>query len=249
MQAQRALATPARSLTASLAKDPAQILAAQRLRFAVFSEEYGADLGGASEAIDADRFDPHCDHIIVTNQKQEVVATTRILLGTTAAGIGGFYSEDEFTLTRLKRNPGHFAELGRTCVRADYRQSVALSMLWTAICQHLLKAKVDYLIGCASISMLDGGRKAWRVTEKLQAEHLAPAGFQVSPKRELPHIASAVLGDAAVEIPPLIKAYLRLGAVVCGPPCWDPAFRCADLLVLLEVKNLAARYARKYMRT
>ena len=41
--------------------------------------------------------------------------------------------------------------------------------------------------------------------------------------------------------PPLIKAYLRLGAVVFGPPAWDPVFRTADLPLLMRVADLPAR--------
>lgn len=248
MQVQRKLPDAGRSLVAGVTTDPQQIVAAQRLRFGVFSAEYGADLGSNSEGIDADRFDPHCDHIIVANQDTgEIVATTRVLLGTVAATTGGFYSENEFDLARLKANTGVFAELGRTCVHPDYRQSLALSLLWATVSQHLLANSVNYLIGCASISMLDGGRKAWLITRQLQEAHLTPERFRVTPLRALPHLASKTASQTAVDVPPLIRAYMRLGAQVCGAPCWDPSFRCADLLVLLDVARLAGRYSRKYM--
>ncbi|WP_166254757.1 GNAT family N-acetyltransferase [Marinobacter salicampi] len=248
MHVQRSFPAQRRLLVAGVATAPDQVLAAQRLRYQVFSEEYGADLGAATDR-DTDRFDPHCEHIVVLNQLTgEVVATTRILLGPVADEIGGFYSETEFDLDTLKTGTGAFAELGRTCVHADFRASSALSLLWTAVSQYLLREGIDYLIGCASISMLDGGHKAWRVARKLQSDHLAPEPFRVTPKRQLPHLtATSAMADSR-EIPPLLKAYMRLGAQVCGPPCWDPAFRCADLLVLLEVKSLAGRYARKFMR-
>lgn len=260
MQAPRSLSNRTRrsalALQAGIAAGDSQILAAQRLRFDVFSAEYGANLGSGQEGVDADRFDPHCQHIIVSDPETgQVIATTRVLLGQVAAGIGGFYSEDEFELGRLKSHPGVFAELGRTCIHPDYRQSAALSILWSATSQLLLAEQVDYLIGCASISMLDGGRKAWLITQQLHSEHLAPEAFRVTPRRALPHLAGHSSGNSSpnsaslpsIEIPPLIRAYLRLGAQVCGAPCWDPGFRCADLLVLLDVERLAARYARRYM--
>jgi putative hemolysin len=49
-------------------------------------------------------------------------------------------------------------------------------------------------------------------------------------------------------MPPLLKAYLRLGAWVCGEPCWDPEFRVADVFVLLDVTRLDTRYARHFLR-
>ena len=245
MQCQSRASSSSRKLTSGVATDPAQVLAAQRLRHQVFTSEYGADLATESD-IDQDRFDPWCEHFVVIDQDGEVVATTRLLHGEVAARIGGFYSEDEFDLERLKGNPGLFAELGRTCIRSDNRSGAALSMLWSAVAQYLVEEGIDYLLGCASISMLDGGYKAWRITQQVQQEHLAADNFRVTPKRTLPHPASHRLQTDRVAIPPLIRTYMKLGAEVCGEPCWDPAFRCADLLVLLDVDKLAARYARRY---
>ena len=234
MQSQSTASSIGRKFTSGVANEPAQIVAAQRLRHQVFTSEYGADLE-TDTGIDQDRFDPWCEHFVVLDQNGEV-----------AARIGGFYSEDEFDLDRLKLNPGVFAELGRTCIRSDCRSGAALSMLWSEVAQYLVQEGIDYLLGCASISMLDGGYKAWRITQQVQLEHLAADNFRVTPRRTLPHLASHRAQTDKVAIPPLIRSYMRLGAEVCGEPCWDPAFRCADLLVLLNVDKLAARYARRY---
>lgn len=48
-------------------------------------------------------------------------------------------------------------------------------------------------------------------------------------------------------VPPLLKGYLRSGAVVCGEPCWDPDFNCADLFLYLGIDRLAGRYARRFL--
>lgn len=245
MPSQSKVLTSGRKLTSSMARTPARIESAQRLRYQVFTQEYGAELETDS-GIDQDRFDPWCEHFLVTDQSGEVVATTRLLHGDVAARIGGFYSEDEFDMARLKCNQGLFAELGRTCIRGDFRSGAALSMLWSAVAQYLVAERIDYLLGCASISMLDGGYKAWRISQQVQQDHMAADAFRVTPKRTLPHLANQTLKSAKVEIPPLIRTYMRLGAEVCGEPCWDPAFRCADLLVLLDVDKLSARYARRY---
>jgi len=245
MQSQSRASSSGRKLTSCVAKESAQIIAAQQLRYEVFTSEYGADMK-TDTGIDEDRFDCWCEHFVVMDQNGEVVATTRLLHGEIAEKIGGFYSEDEFNLDRLKQNPGVFAELGRTCIRSDFRSGAALSMLWTEVARYLVQEGIDYLLGCASISMLDGGYKAWRVTQQIRQEYLAAEAFRVTPKRTLPHLASQNTQTDKIVIPPLIRSYMRLGAEVCGDPCWDPAFRCADLLVLLNVDNLAARYARRY---
>ncbi len=238
----------ARRLTSDITRDPGLIEAAQRLRYQVFSEEYGSDLGAEVPGLDRDPYDALCDHLIVCDSDTgELVATTRILHEDAALRGGGFYSSGEFDLAALNRLPGTVAELGRTCVHPDYRNGATIALLWSAVAEYLLDRKVAYVIGCASISMADGGLKAWRIARQLQREYLADDQYRVRPRRELPHLTHAADDNRAVAIPPLIKAYMRLGAKVCGEPCWDPEFRCADLLVLLEVSNLAARYSRHFL--
>lgn len=240
----------ARRLRASITRDPEAIEAAQRLRYRIFSEEYGSDLGATTPGIDQDDYDQYCDHLMVTDsQTGELVATSRVLHQRDAERAGGFYSEGEFSLDSLKALPGQLAELGRTCVHPDYRNGATISLLWSSVAEYLVRENVNYLIGCASISMADGGLKAWRITQQLQARYLTDDAQRVSPHRALPHLTNAsARGPAKVDIPPLIRAYMRLGARVCGEPCWDPDFRCADLLVLLEVSKLASRYSRHFMR-
>ncbi|WP_286222032.1 GNAT family N-acetyltransferase [Marinobacter apostichopi] len=238
----------ARRLTSAITRSPDLIEAAQRLRYQVFSEEYGSDLGAEVPGLDRDSFDAVCDHLIVTDgDSGELVATTRILHQANTELVGGFYSTGEFDLSALNQLPGTAAELGRTCVHPDYRNGATIGLLWSAVAEYLMARKVDYVIGCASISMADGGLKAWRIARQLQHEYLADDEYRVFPKRKLPHLTHVIDDTRTVMIPPLIKAYMRLGAKVCGEPCWDPEFRCADLLVLLEVNNLAARYSRHFL--
>ncbi len=238
-----------RQLTSRIASTPEQIEQAQRLRFQVFSEEYGADLGAQANGKDEDAFDCWCDHMLVIDEATgELAATTRILHQRQALQAGSFYSEGEFDLTNLRRLPGTLAELGRTCVHPDYRNGATLALLWAELARYLVEQQVDYLIGCASISMADGGHKAWRIARQLQQKHLCEEHCRVTPLRALPHLTNQPEETTPpVTVPPLIRTYMRLGAKVCGEPCWDPDFRCADLLVLLEVNALSARYSRHFL--
>jgi len=237
-----------RQLQAMITRDPDWLRQAQALRYAVFSAEYEADLGASEPGIDADAYDRWCDHLVILDQASgEPVATTRILHQDEARQAGGFYSSGEFDLDPLLANPGRFAEMGRTCVHPDYRNGATIGMLWAAVADYLIRERMDFMIGCASISMADGGLRAWRIARQLQETHLTEPGFRVTPRRAMPHLASPADTPAAAEaIPPLLKAYMRLGAQVCGEPCWDPDFRCADLLVLLRMDRLNARYARHF---
>jgi len=250
MTAQTARVQPrqGRQLETLLTRDPKLVEAAQRLRYQVFSEEYGSDLGSSTPGIDADHFDSLCEHLMVRDTSTgALVATTRILHEQDAGGIAGLYSSGEFDLSRLSHLPGTLAELGRTCVHPDYRNGGTITMLWAAIAEYLASRNVNYLIGCASISMADGGMRAWRISRFLQENYLASDACRVTPHRSLPHLAGTE-EQQLDDVPALIRAYMRLGARVCGEPCWDPDFRCADLLVLLDVSSLTSRYSRHFMR-
>jgi putative hemolysin len=48
-------------------------------------------------------------------------------------------------------------------------------------------------------------------------------------------------------LPPLIRGYLRLGAWVCSDPALDREFNSADVLILLPIARMSARYARHYV--
>ncbi|MFW6021138.1 MAG: hypothetical protein ACOCPR_03505 [Guyparkeria sp.] len=103
-----------------------------------------------------------------------------------------------------------------------------------------------YLIGCASIPMGDGGVTARAISDHLNHCHPAPADRRVRPRRPLPPLVGERAG-VSPRLPPLLKAYMRLGATVAGEPCWDPAFGCADLFILLESADLQARYLRHFV--
>lgn len=242
--------TASRRLKATITREASAVEAAQKLRYQVFSEEYDSDLGTTTPGIDCDHYDAHCDHLMVTDEATgQLVATSRVLHQRDAERAGGFYSKGEFDLHLLEQLPGQIAELGRTCVHPDYRNGATIGLLWSSVAEYLIRENVDYMIGCASIGMADGGLKAWRITQQLQQRYLTESDRRVFPRRALPHLTHLSIGtESPVDVPPLIKAYMRLGAEVCGEPCWDPDFRCADLLVLLEVKRLARRYSRHFMR-
>ncbi len=64
------------------------------------------------------------------------------------------------------------------------------------------------------------------------------------PKKPLPSLA--LPNNVITEMPPLLKAYMRLGAKICGEPCWDEDFQVADVFILLKRDDLCPRYARHF---
>jgi putative hemolysin len=239
-------------LSVAFARDAAEIEAAQRLRYRVFVEEMGARTTHRQPGVDHDMFDPWCEHLIVRDEaSDEVVGTYRILTPDRAWRLGTYYAEGEFDLTRLGSLRPGICEVGRACIHPDYRTGAVISRLWHGIASVMQEREYRYLIGCASISMADGGATATRAARHVLPKHLAPIEFRVFPRHPLvPVLRDVEDGEAAAEaaVPPLLKAYLRLGAWIGGEPAWDPDFNTADLFVFLPLARITPRYARHYLR-
>jgi putative hemolysin len=212
------------------------------LRYRVFAEEMAARLDSAETGLDRDMFDAYCEHLLVRDAGTgAVVGTYRILSAAQARRVGRFYSESEFDLSRLLGLPG-LVEIGRACVHPDYRHGAVLGLLWAALANHFAERGYRYVIGCASIPH----DEATGVCSRLLCEHLGPEEWRVAPRR--PFELRMPAEPAEVAFPTLIRGYLRLGACVCGPPAWDEAFRTADVLMLLPMERMSARWANRFLR-
>ncbi|WP_137938901.1 GNAT family N-acyltransferase [Chitinivorax sp. B] len=233
-------------LSVALATTSEEVLEAQRLRYQVFAEEMGARLDGQEPGIDQDMFDPFCEHLLVRNEiSGEVVGTYRILAPSQARKIGNYYSESEFDLVRLANLRNRMVEVGRSCVHPDYRSGGVITLLWSGLANYMVRNSYEYLIGCASISMADGGHNAVGIYNQIKDKYSSPIEWRAFPRCPLP--MSAIEGSRDVSLPPLIKGYLRVGAMVCGEPAWDPDFNTADLLMLLPMSHMDKRYLRHFV--
>lgn len=234
------------ALAVSYARSADEVLEAQRLRYKVFAGEMGARLPDAASGIDCDLYDAHCDHLLVRDTGSgEVVGTYRLLPGVKAREIGSFYADSEFDLTRLEHLRDETVEIGRSCVHPDYRDGATIVRLWAGLVAYATQRGYRYFMGCASLSMADGGHVAASVYRSLARDHLSPVEYRAFPRCELP--LAALDRDVAALPPPLVKGYLRAGAWVCGAPAWDPDFNTADLLMLLPLSRMDVRYARHFM--
>jgi putative hemolysin len=240
-----AIAEEKSPLVAQVTRETHEVLEAQRLRYQVFGVEMGARLPSAAGRLDVDRYDPHCAHLLVREGAQgRVVACARLLSGADALASGGFYSQQEFDMTRMLTLPGRLLEVGRTCVARDRRDGATLSALWSGLAREAVARGADHLIGCASVPF-DPETEALAPLCASLREHWTPESARVYPRRPVPRDPR---GPArAAKLPPLLAAYLRLGAKICGEPSWDPEFGVADFFILVSVEKLAARYARRFI--
>jgi putative hemolysin len=236
-----------KSLAVSFARDESEVREVQRLRYKIFAEEMGAKLQGHESGLDQDIFDPYCEHLLVrATGSNEVVGTYRILNHAQAKKTGGLYSDGEFDLSRLDPLRPSMVEVGRSCVHPDYRSGATIALLWHGLALYMERHRYQYLIGCASIPMKDGGHVAASIYNKIRQQNLSPNEYRVFPYCELP--LDALNGNLDAPAPPLLKGYLRLGAYVCGAPAWDSDFNTADLLILLPMYKINPLYAKHLFR-
>ncbi|QKJ65917.1 GNAT family N-acetyltransferase [Deefgea piscis] len=234
-----------RKLTVSIANNQDTIKAAQVLRYKVFVEEMGAQLPNNSSGLDRDLFDDYCDHLIAHDENTgEVVGTYRILPPHQARKVGSYYSDTEFDLTRLQHIRPQLVELGRSCVHPKYRNGATITLLWAGLAKYMAENQYQYMIGCASVSLIDNGHTAINLYQQIAKKSLAPIEWRVFPRMPLPTPQQHHYNH--VEVPALIKGYLRAGAMICGEPAWDPTFNTADFLMLLPTKQLSERYAQHF---
>lgn len=260
----RAAAARAGALSVEWARTQQDVQDAQRLRFQVFAREMGASLAsppGSPPGLDVDRFDPFCDHLLVRaadcldTEGSDVVGTYRVLSPERARAAGGYYTDSEFDLAPLAALRPRALELGRSCVHPDWRTGGVILAMWSALAEYMVRRRLDTMIGCTSISLAGGLHPALALWQQLRRTHLADRRWQVQPWRGLPAAAADPAGVGATDaragatIPPLLKGYLRCGALVLGPPALDEAFNTADLPMMLRLDDMAPRYRRHLLAT
>jgi putative hemolysin len=247
----RSSAEPRYSLL--LSTDPDHIEAAQRLRHDVFSNEPGYAFSEQSGGLDADRFDEHCDHLLVREENSgELVGCYRMLSPTGAVAAGGLYTATEFDIRALDSLRPSLVEMGRAVVRNDHRSGAVVLLMWAGILAYLDHCDYDYVTGCVSVPVVvDGepdGTQIRGVRDFVSRRHAAPAEYRVHPRRPV-IIDGRRLDDIAPParpvIPPLMRGYLRLGARICGEPAHDPDFGVGDFPALLDKRQADTRYLRR----
>jgi len=247
-----------RQLAVRLAASEADIIAAQRLRYRIFFDMMGAAAAKAPDARDIDRYDPLCDHLIVEDLARPgapVIGTYRLLRQSVADAYHGFYSADEFDLgpmlNHAAREGVELLELGRSCVDPAYRDAGTIQLLWRGIADYLVGHRIGYMFGCGSFPGTDPAEHAEGLS-LLAHDHLAPPELRA---RAIGHdaipLATLPIGGydprvALRRLPPLVKAYLRVGATIGDGAFVDHDFNTIDIFVMMPVAQIAARYAQRF---
>lgn len=233
-----------------LARDDADLRAAQSLRYDVFVRELGGDGDMVDHAagLERDRFDAVCDHLLLTDG-EAVVGVYRLLRGDVAAAHGGFYCATEYDLAPLLGSGRRLLELGRSCLHADHRGGTGMMQLWRGLAAYVADHGIEVLFGVASFHGTDVEALAEPLS-LLHHAHLAPEALRARSRRYQPMdlIARDRLDRrrAMLATPALIKAYLRLGGHVGAGAFVDHDFNTVDVFLVMDTARLNDRQARIY---
>lgn len=247
------------NLELRLARGPSDVMAAQRLRYRVFVRELGGDgeLVDHDAGLEIDRFDPFCQHLLLIDRQRDaeagdhVVGVYRMMSQAGSDRAGGYYSETEFDLAPLRRSGRKLLELGRSCVDESYRRSSAMFLLWNGLARYLAENDIGILFGVASFHGTNLDELAQPLSY-LHQTHLSPVGLRVTARGVNAHAMNLQANDtidraaALRAIPPLIKAYLRLGGCV-GDGCYvDHAFNTTDVCMVMDTTRFSDIQRNRY---
>jgi putative hemolysin len=170
-----------------------------------------------------------------TGSKQ-IIGTYRLQTGANAALRRGYYCAQEFEFEMFEPVRAEIVELGRACVQRERRNLMVLGLLWKGIAEYANQYGARYLVGCSSLTSQDPAVGASAYNE-MYRRHLGPSEWRTRPRSEY----ECPLDQLAAEtpkLPKLLRAYLSLGAKICGPPALDRNFKTIDFLTLLDLQNL-----------
>ena len=251
------------TLEVRLAQTAQEVRQAQKVRYRVFYQEGSAVPNPARlfARRDVDAYDAICEHLLVLDHARRdtplnrpaVVGTYRLLRQPLAEEFGGFYTAGEFDIDALITRHANlqFLELGRSCVLAPYRNKRTVELLWHGVWAYVLQNRADVMIGCASLD----GTEPKRLGLALSFLHHYARAPETWRARALPNryiemnrmSREAIDPKAALRmLPPLIKGYLRLGALIGDGAVVDHEFGTTDVLIVLPVAAIKQRYLEHF---
>ena len=234
----------------------------RQLRYEVFVEEEGASATEEQKNLreEYDSHDRFAEYMAVFHNGK-IVGTYRIIDRNAAEKMGGFYTESEFNISKIKRYSGNVAEMSRACVAKEYRENaLVMRMLWAGLGEYVVRRKIMILFGVASWVGTKPVESAQAISY-LYYNHLSPLNLRatvlsenfaegVNPKLSRMNILPREFideNDARHQMTPLIKGYLRLGATFGKGVFIDKAFNSYDVFVMLQTKKIDAAYQKHFL--
>jgi len=255
------------ALQVRIAESKHDVKAAQRLRYHIFYQEMSAipNRRMRLQKRDFDKYDRFCDHMLVVDRDSRdefgdpaVVGTYRLLRGEVAARHGGYYTSSEYDLSSVMANNGRgtrYLELGRSCVLKSYRgKPITMQLLWKGIMVYVERYRIDVMFGCGSLPGTDPEALKLPLSY-LHHFHRAPETQHLRARPEL-YVSMNRMPRDAIEpkaamrkLPPLIKGYIRAGAVIGDGAVIERQFGTTDVLIYFPVSQIGTKYRSRFNAT
>nr|MBQ0091430.1 GNAT family N-acetyltransferase [Candidatus Enterousia merdequi] len=233
----------------------------RQLRYNVFCLEENAYASEEQKNLgeEYDSYDTYADYMAVFHNNK-IVGTYRIIDRDAAEKMGGFYTESEFNISKIKKVKGNIAEMSRACVDAEYRENgLVMRLLWAGLCEYVVKRKVVILFGVPSWVGTKTAASAQAISY-LYYNHLSPLHLRatvlkenldpsIDPRLTQMNILPRIFVDeeeARKQMTPLIKGYLRLGATFGRGIFIDKSFGTYDAFVMVQTKNIDKTYQKHF---
>ena len=222
----------------ALSKD--DLLAAQELRYKCFN--LSNDKG-----LDVDEFDSICRHVLVENlENGKLICCYRIMSFPDGKDITRSYSSRFYDLGSIENFPKPMIEVGRFCIDPVTTDHQVVLAAWAALTQLVDENGIEFLFGCSSFEGIDK-EKYLHCFAFLREKHIAPEHWL--PKVKAAQVVSyseancckANKKKALLNMPPLLKSYLSMGAWVSDHAVVDYSMKTLHLFTGVEVSKIPRR--------
>ena len=222
----------------ALSKD--DLLAAQELRYKCFN--LSNDKG-----LDVDEFDSICRHVLVENlENGKLICCYRIMSFPDGKDITRSYSSRFYDLGSIENFPKPMIEVGRFCIDPVTTDHQVVLAAWAALTQLVDENGIEFLFGCSSFEGIDK-EKYLHCFAFLREKHIAPEHWL--PKVKAAQVISYSETNcckvnkkkALLNMPPLLKSYLSMGAWVSDHAVIDYNMKTLHLFTGVEVSKIPTR--------
>ena len=227
-----------------------ELIATFKLRYTVYGKFYAEK---PARDLDVDEFDQKADHIIVINKElNKVVGTYRVL---SSDYVDSFYTEREFDIDEFKKTAGKIVEMGRATVDTEARSGVVITLLWRGVADYIKLIEADHLIGCATFWSDDKKvpLDAWHYfngIDVLLKTKTTPCSENIIAGWEELTQSTSRTPEEILEIkkslPPLVKSYIKAGAIFGSEPARDNKLSSYDFLATCKLTDLSKNLVKKY---
>lgn len=205
---------------------------------------------------DLGEMDFDADHVILIDKKNNQVVGGYRLLCTKFCQESQFYSSLFFEIDEFLKLDGIKVELSRACIHPDYRNGVSIALIWKGLGKYIHLTNSSYVWGFGSLDNTDKNmackfwqhlkdKELWSNEYVFKEKDLDPnEGFFIS-EEELNKTMSEWENCPLLELPPLLRSYLKAGSKTMALPQIDKKLNTTDFITVLDLSKISPRYYKQ----